>query len=82
MLTGLIVAFVAARLMPKVRALGYEISSHQKALYALGVAFAAYGIATLPPEGNGFIAVFVCAIALGIWRAGHRRVPSRSAPRT
>ena len=41
---------------------------HQKALYALGVAFAAYGTAVLPPEGNGFIAVFVAAIALGIRR--------------
>jgi sodium/hydrogen antiporter len=66
--SGLAVAFVAARLMPRGRALGYAISSHQKALYALGVAFAAYGTATLPPEGNGFIAVFVAAIALGIWR--------------
>ena len=43
-------------------------SPHQKALYALGVAFAAYGAAVLPPEGNGFIAVFVGAIALGIRR--------------
>jgi sodium/hydrogen antiporter len=68
LLTGLIVAFVAAQLMPQERALGYAISPHQKAMYALGVAFAAYGIATLPPAGNGFIAVFVCAIALGIWR--------------
>ena len=68
LLTGLIVAFVAARLMPQERALGYAISPHQKSMYALGVAFAAYGFATLPPEGNGFIAVFVCAIAFGIWR--------------
>lgn len=68
LLTGLIVAFVAAQLMPQERALGYAISSHQKSMYALGVGFAAYGIATLPPEGNGFIAVFVCAIAFGIWR--------------
>ena len=44
------------------------MSPHQKALYALGVAFAAYGAAVLPPEGNGFISVFVAAIALGIWR--------------
>ena len=61
-------AFVASRLMPGGRALGDEISTHQKALYALGVAFAAYGVATLPPEGNGLIAVFVAAIAFGIWR--------------
>jgi sodium/hydrogen antiporter len=68
LVTGLAVAIAASRLMPKARALGYEISAHQKALYALGVAFAAYGLATLPPEGNGFIAVFVAAIAFGIWR--------------
>jgi sodium/hydrogen antiporter len=68
LVSGLAVAFVASRLMPRGRALGHAISSHQKALYGLGVAFTAYGIATLPPEGNGFIAVFVAAIALGIWR--------------
>jgi sodium/hydrogen antiporter len=68
LLSGLAVAFVASRLMPRGHALGHAISSHQKALYGLGVAFTAYGTATLPPEGNGFIAVFVAAIALGIWR--------------
>jgi len=68
LVSGLVVAFAASRLMPLGRALGHAISAHQKALYALGVAFAAYGTATLPPEGNGFIAVFVAAIALGIWR--------------
>ena len=68
LLSGLAVAFVASRLMPSGRALGHAISSHQKALYGLGVAFTAYGTATLPPEGNGFIAAFVAAIALGIWR--------------
>jgi len=66
--SGLLVAFLASRLMPGGRALGDEVSKHQKALYALGVAFAAYGTATLPPEGNGLIAVFVAAIAFGIWR--------------
>ena len=60
--TGVVVALIAARLMPR------GASAHQKALYALGVAFAAYGTAVLPPEGNGFIAVFVAAIAFGIWR--------------
>jgi sodium/hydrogen antiporter len=65
---GLVVAFIASRLMPYRTGLRQEISPHQKALYALGVAFAAYGLAVLPPEGNGFISVFVCAIALGIWR--------------
>jgi NhaP-type Na+/H+ or K+/H+ antiporter len=67
-LTGLVVAFVAARVMPRGATLLGGPSSHQKALYALGVAFAAYGVAVLPPDGNGFIAVFVTAIAFGIWR--------------
>jgi NhaP-type Na+/H+ or K+/H+ antiporter len=61
-LTGLVIAFLAGRLMPR------GAMAHQKALYALGVAFAAYGTAVLPPEGNGFIATFVAAIAFGIWR--------------
>jgi sodium/hydrogen antiporter len=61
-LTGLVIAFLAARLMPR------GAMAHQKALYGLGVAFAAYGTAVLPPEGNGFIATFVAAIAFGIWR--------------
>jgi NhaP-type Na+/H+ or K+/H+ antiporter len=72
-LTGIVVAFVASKLMPRARALGHEVSPHQKSMYALGVAFAAYGAATLPPEGNGFIAVFVAAIAFGIWRPDIRR---------
>ncbi|HEX2125134.1 MAG TPA: cation:proton antiporter [Thermoleophilaceae bacterium] len=66
--TGIAVAFVAARLMPRTTGLGAEITSDQKSMYGLGVAFAAYGLAVLPPEGNGFISVFVAAIALGIWR--------------
>jgi NhaP-type Na+/H+ or K+/H+ antiporter len=45
------------------------IPSRGQALYALGAAFAIYGItAGLPPEGNGFIAVFTGAITLGILR--------------
>jgi NhaP-type Na+/H+ and K+/H+ antiporter len=54
--------------MPRSRALRTEISPHQKALFALGVAFASYGIAVMPPNGNGLIACFVCAITLGIRR--------------
>jgi sodium/hydrogen antiporter len=64
--TGLVVAFVAAWLMP--RSFDGRTSAHQKALYALGVAFLTYGLTTLPPHGNGFIAVYVCAITLGIRR--------------
>jgi NhaP-type Na+/H+ or K+/H+ antiporter len=67
-LIGLVVAFLAARLMPRSRRLQEGIPDHQKSLYALGTAFVAYGIAVGPPKGNGLIAVFVCAIALGIMR--------------
>jgi NhaP-type Na+/H+ or K+/H+ antiporter len=66
--TGLLVGYLASVLMPRSRALRTEISQHQKALFALGVAFASYGIAVLPPHGNGLIAAFVCAIVLGIRR--------------
>src|SRR4029079_19678519 len=66
--SGLVVAFVASRLMPRDTALGQPISPHQKSLYAVGVAFAAYGTAVLPPEGNGCTATFVASISFGIWR--------------
>ena len=66
--TGAIVGLLAARLLPRGRALGAEITPHQKALFGLGMAFAAYGLAVLQPQANGFIAVFVCAIVLGILR--------------
>ena len=68
LVTGLVVGYGASRLLPQSRALGTEISPHQKALYALGVAFASYGMAVLPPNGNGLIACFVAAIVLGIRR--------------
>src|SRR3954466_6698829 len=58
---GIVVGLVAARFVPR--------SEHARSLYALGVAFAVYGLAVaVPPEGNGFLAVFVCAITLGIRR--------------
>jgi NhaP-type Na+/H+ or K+/H+ antiporter len=66
-IVGLVVAFAAARLMPRSRRLQEGIPDHQKSLYALGVAFGTYGVA-VGLEGNGLIAVFVCAIALGILR--------------
>jgi len=67
-LTGLVLGLAGARLMPRDRALGHEITPRQKSLYALGIAFACYGIAVADPRGNAFIAVFVCAIAFGIMR--------------
>ncbi len=66
--TGLLVGFAAARLMPRDEGLAEGIPPHQKSLYALGTAFLAYGIAVLPPRGNGLIAVYVAAITLGIRR--------------
>jgi sodium/hydrogen antiporter len=66
--TGAILGLAAARLLPRGRALGAKVTPHQKALYGLGVAFAAYGLAVLQPQANGFISVFVCAIVLGILR--------------
>jgi len=54
--------------MPRSKSLAVGIPPHQKSLYALGTAFAAYGVAVLPPRGNGLIAVFVAAITLGIRR--------------
>jgi NhaP-type Na+/H+ or K+/H+ antiporter len=65
---GLVVGFAAARLMPRGEALADGIPDHQKALYTLGCAFAAYGAAVLIPHGNGLIAVYVAAIVLGIQR--------------
>jgi sodium/hydrogen antiporter len=61
---------LAAWLMPH----SPGIPAHQFALYALGVAFATYGVTVLPPAGNGLIAVFVCAITLGIRRHDLRSV--------
>src|SRR3954453_4624360 len=65
---GVAIGFVASVLLPRGGSLTESIPAHQKALYALGVAFLTYGLTTLPPHGNGFIAVYVCAITLGIRR--------------
>jgi len=67
---GLVCGFVGSVLMPTGRNEGLyrPIPPHQKALYGLGLAFATYGATTLPPHGNGFIAVFVAAIVIGIRR--------------
>jgi sodium/hydrogen antiporter len=65
---GVVVGLVASFALPRGGPLTESIPAHQKALYALGVAFLTYGVTTLPPHGNGFIAVYVCAITLGIRR--------------
>jgi len=62
---GVGIGFAASWLMPR----GSDaIPPHHKSLYTLGVAFATYGLTLGGPHGNGFIAVFVCAITLGIRR--------------
>ena len=61
------------------RSLEHSIPAHQKSLFALGVAFATYGLTVLSPEGNGFIAVFVVAIVLGIRRPDLREHFERRA---
>lgn len=53
------------RLLPPYK---HTIPPHHKSLYAIGVAFATYGVTVLSPRGNGFIAVFVAAIVLGVRR--------------
>jgi len=65
---GVLIGVLASVLLPRSGPLAEGIPAHQKALYALGVAFLTYGVTTLPPHGNGFIAVYVCAITLGIRR--------------
>jgi NhaP-type Na+/H+ or K+/H+ antiporter len=45
----------------------HALPSTQRSLYGLGVAFATYGLAVLV-DGNGLIAVFVCAITLAVRR--------------
>jgi NhaP-type Na+/H+ or K+/H+ antiporter len=72
---GLALGWIASWLMPSesTRPLERPIPSHQKSLYGLGVAFATYGLTVLAPRGNGFIAVFVAAIVLGLRRPDLRR---------
>jgi NhaP-type Na+/H+ and K+/H+ antiporter len=71
---GIGVGLLASVVLPRERRLATAIPEHQRSLYALGVAFLAYGLTVLPPHGNGFIAVFVCAITLGIRRPDIRHI--------
>jgi NhaP-type Na+/H+ or K+/H+ antiporter len=65
---GIAAGWIASLLLPRGSFTREAMPAHQRALYALGVAFATYGVTVLPPHGNGYIAVFVCAITLGIRR--------------
>jgi NhaP-type Na+/H+ or K+/H+ antiporter len=68
LLFGIGIGLLASYALPRERGLQTAIPEHQRALYALGVAFLTYGMTVLEPHGNGFIAVFVAAITLGIRR--------------
>jgi NhaP-type Na+/H+ or K+/H+ antiporter len=74
LLFGLAIGWIASKALPR-RNDPYleDIPAHQKSLFALGVAFLTFGVAVAWPEGNGLIAVFVCAIVLGILRPDVRR---------
>jgi NhaP-type Na+/H+ or K+/H+ antiporter len=78
---GLACGWLASLLLP--RASGappvLSIPTHQKSLFGLGVAFATYGVTVLSPKGNGFIAVFVAAIVLGVRRPDARAHFERNA---
>jgi len=65
---GIAIGLLAGVLLPRNGDGMGGIPPHQQSLYALGVAFLTYGVTVMPPSGNGLIAVFVCAITLGIRR--------------
>jgi sodium/hydrogen antiporter len=65
---GVVIGYLASHVLPSSQDLERSMQAHQRALYLLGIAFLTYGLTTLPPHGNGVIAVFVCAIVLGIRR--------------
>jgi len=65
---GIGIGLIASFVLPRGHGLREALTSHQKALFALGVAAAAYGLTAIEPHGNAFIGVFTCAITLGIRR--------------
>jgi NhaP-type Na+/H+ or K+/H+ antiporter len=76
---GVVIGFAAAWLAPRDVRLEDGIPAHQRSLFALGAAFASYGVAVLTPHGNGLIAVYVGAIVLGIRRPDVRGYFERQA---
>ncbi len=74
-LYGIACGWIASLVMPRKGTGGEDerppqerIPAHQRSLFALGAAFATYGVTVISPKGNGFIAVFVAAIVLGVRR--------------
>jgi NhaP-type Na+/H+ or K+/H+ antiporter len=76
---GVVMGLIAAWLAPRDARLEDGIPAHQRSLFALGSAFATYGVAVLTPHGNGLIAVYVGAIVLGIRRPDVRHYFERQA---
>jgi NhaP-type Na+/H+ or K+/H+ antiporter len=74
LLYGIACGWIASLLLPRETGSppALSIPSHQKSLFGLGAAFATYGVTVLSPKGNGFIAVFVAAIVLGVRRPDAR----------
>jgi sodium/hydrogen antiporter len=64
---GIAAGLIAARVMSRSSDLSWEVTPHEKALFAIGVAFGTYALAHAI-HGNGLIGVFVAAITLGIQR--------------
>jgi sodium/hydrogen antiporter len=81
LLYGIACGWLASLLLPRETGSppALSIPSHQKSLFGLGVAFATYGVTVLSPKGNGFIAVFVAAIVLGVRRPDARAHFERNA---
>lgn len=76
---GILVGLVAAWAFPRGTDFAREIPQHSRALFALGTGLVAYGVAVAPPHGNGLIAVFVCAIVLGLRRPDLREAFERQS---
>lgn len=65
---GIASGLIAAWILPRTRLDRDSMPAHTRGLYGIGVAFACYGATVYGPGGNGLIAVFVCAITLGVRR--------------
>jgi sodium/hydrogen antiporter len=81
LLYGIACGWIASLLLPRETGSppALSIPLHQKSLFGLGAAFATYGATVLSPKGNGFIAVFVAAIVLGVRRPDARAHFERNA---
>jgi sodium/hydrogen antiporter len=85
-LYGVACGWIASLLMPREsddrqgeRPVEDRIPTHQRSLFALGAAFATYGVTVISPKGNGFIAVFVAAIVLSVRRPDVRETFERNS---